>query len=109
MLDSPALLLFALIVALGVVLALRYWRHALFAVFVLLVFEGALRKWAFPSAQTQIYLVKDAILLAVYLGFVLDDRRNQPVLTGVASIRIVLLLAFAFGCIEVFNPIALRF
>src|SRR5262245_55242379 len=106
MLDSPAvlLLLFAPIVALGAVLALRYWRHALFAVFVLLVFEGALRKWAFPSAQAQIYLVKDAILLVVYLGFVLDDRRNQPVLRGVASIRIVLLLAFAFGCVEVFNP-----
>src|SRR5215831_17516777 len=104
MLDSPALLLFAPIVALGAVLALRYWRHALFAVFVLLVFEGALCKWAFPSAQAQIYLVKDAILLVVYLGFVLDDRRNQPVLRGVASIRIVLLLAFAFGCVEVFNP-----
>jgi hypothetical protein len=42
--------------------------------------------------------------LVVYLGFVLDDRRNRPVLRGVASIRIVLLLAFAFGCVEVFNP-----
>src|SRR5262245_57154751 len=99
---SPALLLFA--AALCALLAVRYWRHALFGVFVLLVFEGALRKWAFPSAQAQLYLVKDAILLAVYLGFVLDGRRNQPALRGAASIRIVLLLAFAFGCIEVFNP-----
>jgi len=104
MLDSPALLLFAPIAALGAVLAVRYWQHALFGVFVLLVFEGALRKWAFPSAQAEIYLVKDAILLAVYWGFVLDGRRNQTVLRGVASIKIVLLLAFAFGCIEVFNP-----
>jgi hypothetical protein len=104
MLDSPVLLLFAAIAALGALLAVRYWRHALFGVFVLVVFEGALRKWAIPSAQAQIYLVKDAILLAVYLGFVLDGRRNQPALRGVASIRIVLLLAFAFGCIEVFNP-----
>src|SRR5262245_1405910 len=99
---SPALLLFA--AALCALLAVRYWRHALFGVFVLLVFEGALRKWAFPSAQAQLYLVKDAILLAVYLGFVLDGRRNQPALRGAASIRIVILLAFAFGCIEVFNP-----
>jgi hypothetical protein len=104
MLDSPALLLFAPIAALCALLAVRYWQHALFGVFVLLVFEGALRKWAFPSAQAQIYLVKDAILLAVYLGFVLDDRRNQPALRGVATIRIVLLLAFAFSCIEVLNP-----
>jgi hypothetical protein len=104
MLDSPALLLFAPIAALGSVLAVRYWQHALFGVFVLLVFEGVLRKWAFPAAQAQIYLVKDAILLAAYLGFVLDGRRNQPALRGVASIKIVLLLAFAFGCFEVFNP-----
>jgi hypothetical protein len=101
---SPALLLLPPIAALCALLAVRYWQHALFGVFVLLVFEGALRKWAFPSAQAQIYLVKDAILLAVYLGFVLDGRRNQPALRGVASIRIVLLLAFAFGCIEVVNP-----
>jgi hypothetical protein len=102
---SPALLLFAAtLAALCALLAVRYWRQALFGVFVLLVFEGALRKWAFPSAQAQLYLVKDAILLAVYLGFVLDGRRNQPALRGAASIRIVLLLAFAFGCIEVLNP-----
>src|SRR5215510_15497105 len=104
MLDGPTLLLLAAIVALGALLTARYWQQALFGVFVLVVFEGALRKWAFPSAQAQIYLVKDAILLVVYLGFVLDDRRNQPALRGVASIRIVLLLAFAFGCVEVFNP-----
>jgi hypothetical protein len=104
MLDNLALLLFAPIAALGAVMAVRYWQHALFGVFVLLVFEGALRKWAFPSAQAQIYLVKDAILLAVYLGFVLDGRRSQPALRGVGWIRNVLFLAFAFGCLEVFNP-----
>jgi hypothetical protein len=101
---SPALLLLAPIAALGAVLAVRYWQPALFGVFVLLVFEGALRKWAFPSAQAQIYLVKDAILLAVYLGFVLDARRNQPVLRDVTSIKVVLLLAFIFSCFEVLNP-----
>ena len=104
MLDSPTLLLLAAIAALGALLAARYWQQALFGVFVLVVFEGALRKWAFPSAQAQIYLVKDAILLAVYLGFVLDARRNQPVLRDVTSIKVVLLLAFIFSCFEVLNP-----
>ena len=101
---SPALLLLAPIAVLGAVLAVRYWQQALFGVFVLVVFEGALRKWAFPSAQAQIYLVKDAILLAVYLGFVLDARRNQPVLRDMTSIKVVLLLAFIFSCFEVLNP-----
>jgi hypothetical protein len=104
MLDSPTLLLLAAIAALGALLAARYWQQALFGVFVLVVFEGALRKWAFPSAQAQIYLLKDVILLAVYLGFVLDARRNQPVLRDVTSIKVVLLLAFIFSCFEVLNP-----
>src|SRR5215813_7256307 len=102
--NSAALLLFAIIAVPGAVLAVKYWQHALFGVFVLLVFEGALRKWAFPWAQAQIYLVKDAILLAVYVGFLLDGRKNQPAPTEAGAIKAVLLVAFVFGCFEVFNP-----
>jgi hypothetical protein len=69
-----------------------------------MVFEGALRKWAFPSAQAQLYLVKDVILLAVYLGFILDRRKNLPSPKGVGLIKILLGIGFVFGCIEVFNP-----
>jgi hypothetical protein len=104
MLSSPAMLLLVPIVAACAFLAVRYWQHALFGVFVLLVFEGALRKWAFPWAQAQIYLVKDAILLAAYLGFVLDARKVQIGLRGVIPIKVVLILSFIFGCIEIFNP-----
>jgi hypothetical protein len=70
--DNPAVLLFAAIVAPCAFLAVRYWQQALFSVFVLAVFEGALRKWAFPWAQAHLYFVKDAILLFAYLGFILN-------------------------------------
>jgi hypothetical protein len=102
--DNPAVWFVAAFAGPCAFLAIRYWQHALFGVFVLLVFEGALRKWAFPSAQAQIYLVKDVILLAVYLGFILDGRRNQPALTGVGLIKIVVAVGFLFGCIELLNP-----
>jgi hypothetical protein len=82
---------------------MKYWQRALFAVFVLIVFEGALRKWVFPSAQAQIYLLKDVIIFAAYVGFVLDGRRDQPVVGDAGVIKFALLLAFAFGCMEVFN------
>jgi hypothetical protein len=104
MFDNPAVWLFAAIAAPCAFLAVRYWQQALFGVFVMLVFEGALRKWAFPWAQAQIYLVKDAILLAAYLGFILDKRRNLPSPKGVGLIKIVLVVSFVFGCIEVLNP-----
>jgi hypothetical protein len=68
------------------------------------VFEGALRKWVFPWAQAHIYLVKDAILLAAYLGFLLDSRRKLPSPKGVGLIKIVLVVGFVFGCIEILNP-----
>src|SRR4051794_21529700 len=102
--NSSALLLFAAIGTLGALLAVTYWKRALFRVFVLLVFEGALRKWAFPAAQAQIYLVKDLILLAVYLGFILDGRKQKGSPRGTGMIKVILLLAFLFGCIEIFNP-----
>jgi hypothetical protein len=103
-LDNPAVWLFAALAVPCALLAIKYWQGALFGVFVLVVFEGALRKWAFPWAQAQIYLVKDAILLAVYLGFILDSRRNLPAPTGTGLIKLGLLACFVWGCIEVFNP-----
>src|SRR6202048_3267714 len=102
---NPALWAFAALAAPCALLAVRYWQRALFGVFVLLVFEGALRKWAFPWAQAQIYLVKDLILLGVYLGFILDGRRKLlPSPKGVGLIKNVCVLSVVFGCFEVLNP-----
>jgi hypothetical protein len=102
--NNPAVWLLAALAAPCALLTVRYWQRALFAVFVLLVFEGALRKWAFPWAQAQIYLIKDMILLGVYLGFILDSRRKLPSPKGVGLIKTILGLSFVFGCIEVLNP-----
>src|SRR5262249_10134869 len=100
MFSDPAVWLFAAIAVACAFLAVRYWQRALFGVFVLLVFEGALRKWVFPSAQAQIYLVKDVILLAVYLGFILDSPRNLPAAKNIGLIKSILVVGFAWGCIE---------
>jgi O-Antigen ligase len=102
--DPSALLLFGAIAVPCAFLAVRYWQHALLGVFILLVFEGALRKWAFPWAQAQIYLVKDAILLAAYLGFVLDRGKGQAGPGEMMGVKVALVVSFLFGCIEVLNP-----
>jgi hypothetical protein len=104
MLDNPALWLFAAIALPCALIAVRYWQGALLGVFVLMVFEGALRKWVFPWAQAQIYLVKDAILLAVYLGFILESRRTISSARRVGAIKAILVVSFVFGALEVFNP-----
>src|SRR5262249_42736003 len=60
--------------------------------------------WVLPWAQSGVYLVKDAILIAAYLGFLLDGRRKRSVRGEAGLIKVVLILSFMFGCIEVLNP-----
>jgi hypothetical protein len=102
--DTSVLLLFGAIAIPCAILAVKYWQHALFGVFILLVLEGALRKWVFPGAQAQIYLVKDAVLLAAYLGFMLDRRKVHVAAGEMTSVKVALVLSFLFGCVEVLNP-----
>ena len=96
--------LFVAAAPLAVFLAARFWQHTLFGVFVLLVFEGALRKWVLPSAQGQIYLIKDVLLVGVYLGFLLHGRKNSIAFRDAGPIKVIIMIAFFFGCIEVLNP-----
>lgn len=75
------LISFLLLVPLGLAAALlfaRKWRLAIPAVILWTVFEGATRKWGFPQYQGQIYLIKDAVLLAAYIGFFNEYRRINP-------------------------------
>jgi hypothetical protein len=102
--DNSQILLYAGVAVWSLLVVANRWRQGLFSVFVLLVFEGALRKWVFPSAQAQIYFLKDGILLATYLGFLLYCPRSKIAPGGVTAISVVLVLSFLFGCIEVFNP-----
>src|SRR5262245_38829018 len=88
----------------AVLLGVKYWRFSLFSVFVLMVFEGALRKWVLPSAQAQIYLIKDILLIGVYLGFIVEGRRSTLAGHDAGPIKLVIMIAFMFGCIEVLNP-----
>jgi hypothetical protein len=45
------------------------WRRAVKAVFILLVIEGALRKWVLPQASEMIYFLKDIVLFGAYFSF----------------------------------------
>ncbi len=45
------------------------WRHSLRVVLVLVLFEGAIRKWVLPGASDLVYFAKDFILLGSYIHF----------------------------------------
>ena len=56
----------------------RRWREAVQLAMVLVIFEGAIRKWVFPGAQDLIYFAKDVLLLGAYAGFARDLAELDP-------------------------------
>jgi hypothetical protein len=83
----------------------RRWRGAVQAALVLLIFEGAIRKWLVPGAQDLVYFAKDVLLLGAYLGFLRDLPRLRLRLPALTVFYVVLVLSVLFGLMEVFNPI----
>lgn len=82
----------------------RRWRQGVQAAMVLLVLEGAIRKWLFPGAQDLVYFAKDVLLLGVYAGFLQD----HPAVRRWRLVPPQLLAALAFsvvvGLVQIFNP-----
>jgi len=94
-----------LIGGLATMWAFRRWRAAVQLALVLLIFEGAIRKWVALGAQELVYFAKDFLLLAAYAGF-LADRRH---LRGLAIPRMPVLyftlaIAAVYGLLEILNP-----
>ncbi len=92
------------IVMIAAGMASRSWRRGLEAVLILVVLEGAIRKWIAPAAASYVYFAKDVVLLAVYWGFSRDRRA-----TGVPGVRshgllVAILLAAGVAVLQVFNP-----
>lgn len=79
----------------------RRWRVAVQAAVVLLVLEGALRKWVFPDAQDLVYFAKDLLLLGVYSGFLAQRRKGRMRLPALFTGMTI--AAAVFGVLQVFN------
>src|SRR5215510_12480905 len=61
-----------LVMILGVVLilaSLRDYRTGIKALLVVLIIEGALRKWFVPSASELVYFYKDFVMVAILVGY----------------------------------------
>lgn len=86
------------------VLLLPRWRLVVWIVMILLVFEGALRKWVLPGFQAQIFLVKDGLLLIAYTGYILYGPRQFAVSRAERTIKSIMFCCVAFYALQIFNP-----
>jgi hypothetical protein len=97
-------LLVVLAGAAAAVWSVRRWRTAIQLALVLMVFEGAIRKWLVPGAQDLIYFAKDVLLLGAYVGFFRDRPRLRLRLPALPALYVVLALAALLGLLQIFNP-----
>lgn len=81
----------------------KNWKLSLKSVLVLIVVEGAIRKWILPQASDQVYLLKDVVLLGAYLHYMFSVARlhHKMRLTGFVFL-IFLILVWCLA--QSFNP-----
>ncbi|MEM8639150.1 MAG: hypothetical protein AAGG51_10095 [Cyanobacteria bacterium P01_G01_bin.54] len=98
------LLLAGAIVMIVVYWSFQDWRRAVKAVFFILVFDGALRKWVLPQASEFIYFFKDFVLLGAYLRyfFYAPPGDRFPIRNNL--ITILILTASGWCIFQAFNP-----
>ncbi|MBD2129918.1 hypothetical protein NDI39_22810 [Microcoleus sp. ZQ-A2] len=79
------------------------WRRSVKAVLVILVLEGALRKWVLPQASDMMYFLKDVILLGAYIKYyVLSTSERKYPLKGQVINSLIFLVA-GWGLFQAFN------
>jgi hypothetical protein len=84
--------------------AMIRWKQSLQVAMVLVILEGAIRKWLFPGAQDLVYFAKDVILLGTYAGFLRSRERTREKAPSMPALRIALVASAGFGLLEIFNP-----
>ena len=93
------------ILALPVVfLVMPHWRHIISGVMILLVFEGALRKWVAPGFQAQIYILKDLLLMLAYTGFILNGPKYKLTLPVANMVKFFMLACVFYFALNITNP-----
>lgn len=84
--------------------SVAHWRKAVKLALVLVILEGAIRKWLFPGAQDLVYFGKDVLLLGAYVGVLRDRPRFWQRLPATPGLNALLLLGVIYGALQVFNP-----
>jgi hypothetical protein len=80
------------------------WHRSVKAVFVLLVLEGAIRKWILPQASDLIYFLKDIVLAGAYLQYYGFSRKNKSIHIKADLIKILISMVAGWALFQAFNP-----
>ncbi|MCB0212172.1 MAG: hypothetical protein KDJ52_22705, partial [Anaerolineae bacterium] len=84
--------------------AAQDWQRAIKLALILVVLEGALRKWVLPQASELIYFLKDIVLLGAYISYYHSPIRRQGTPAQKSIFQFWLVLMTLWCMAEVFNP-----
>lgn len=80
------------------------WQTLILVTMVFMVFEGAFRKWIFPSQQALIYFIKDGLVLLALVAFLSSrDRQFYPP-SYPPIFNALLVIGALFFVLQIFNP-----
>ncbi|WP_036479473.1 hypothetical protein [Myxosarcina sp. GI1] len=86
-------------------LAAQNWRLSVKTALVIVVIEGALRKWGLPQASQLIYFLKDFILIGAYLSyFFAGSRSNHHFAVKNRTIEGFVYITTIWCLFQAFNP-----
>ena len=100
------ILIVGLLVALGFTYYATWdWRRAIKIVLVLVVFEGAIRKWILPQASELVFFLKDFFLLGAYIKFyILQNPQRRFYVFRPTCLNMLILLMLLWSVFQIFNP-----
>lgn len=78
------------------------WRRSVKAALVLVVIEGAIRKWVLPQASDLVYFLKDIVLLGAYARYFIFEKKSKRGLSP-TGMKALLWIAMIFIGFQVFN------
>jgi hypothetical protein len=80
------------------------WQKIIWTVMFLLVYEGALRKWVLPGLQSEIFFLKDVLLLLAYGFFLVSRTPPGTHLRAAVPLKEIIVASLAYFSIELINP-----
>jgi len=89
-------------------LSVQNWRTSIKTILVLVVIEGALRKWVLPQGSQLIYFLKDIVLIGAYLRYYFFSSTEKTFRikgnSAAETIASIILLLTGWCILQVFNP-----
>ena len=87
------------------ILAWRNWESGLKALLVMVVIEGAIRKWFLPSASELVYFYKDFLMVVVLISYLKKKRKSSLPIRREIELFSMALIAFGlYALAAMSNP-----